>query len=142
MMTLLKNKKNLFIGGGIVLLIVILIIVIVVIARKKKIEKVPLPKETDWGRSLSDVEEAQVVRLTDALYQDMKGWNLGGHDKSIYQELSSTSDKVFVAVANYFGEKYGDGESLAQWIKDEAFAWSALTDSILKRLATFGFIYV
>ena len=141
MESLLKNKKNLIIGGAIVLLIAILIIVIVVLARKKRIEKVPLPKETDWGRALSEVEEAQVVRLTDALYQDMKGWNIGGHNKAVYQELSTTTDKVFVAVANYFGEKYGDGENLAQWISDEAFTWSSLTDSILKRLSGFGFIY-
>ncbi len=136
----IKNNKNLLIGGAVLLLIVVLVIVIVVIARKKKIEKVPLPQETDWGRVLTDVEQAQVVRLTDALYQDMKGWNIGGHDKAIYQEYSTTSDKVFVAVANYFGEKYGNGESLAQWMYDEAYAWSALTDGILKRLAGFGFI--
>ena len=135
-----KNNKILVIGGAILMLIMALVITIVVIARKKRIEQVPLPQDTDWGRNLTDVEESQVIRLTDALYQDMKGWNIGGHNKSIYQEYSTTTDKVFVAVANYFGEKYGNGESLAQWIDDEAFAWSALTDGILSRLASFGFI--
>ncbi len=138
----IKNNKNLVIGGAVLLLIVVLVIVIVVIARKKKIEKVPLPQETDWGRTLTDVEEAQVIRLTDELYEDMKGWNIWGHNESVYTEYSKTTDRVFVAVANHFGEKYGNGESLAQWMKDEAYAFNSLTDAIISRLAKFGFIAV
>lgn len=138
---ILKNKTAVLWGVAL-LVILVLIIVIVIIARKKEAEKAPLPHETDWGRTLTDVEEAQVIRLTDELYEDMKGWNIWGHNESVYTEYSKTTDRVFVAVANHFGEKYGNGESLAQWMKDEAYAFNSLTDAIISRLAKFGFIAV
>ena len=136
---ILKHKNELL-WGAVALVIFILIIVIVIISRKKQAEKAPLPKQTDWGRTLTDVEEAQVIRLTDGLYEDMKGWNIWGHNESVYTEYSQTTDRVFVAVANHFGEKYGNGESLAQWMKDEAYTFNSLTDAIMSRLAKFGFI--
>lgn len=127
-------------GAAVLLVIVILIIVITVLAKKAKRDLVGLPKDTNWGSSLNDVENDTVVRLTDSLYHDMKGWNLTGHNKSIYQEYNNTTDKVFVAVANYFAEKYGEGENLAQWIKDESYSFHNLTDSIISRLSKFGVI--
>lgn len=135
----IKLSKGQIIAIGVVLLILIaLIIVVAVLAKKRKEKTVPLPKDTDWGRTLTDVESAQVVRLADALYKDMKGWNIGGHDKPTYQEYSGTTDKVFVAVADYFAQKYGEGKNLAQWIDEEQYAFHNLTDSIITRLASFG----
>ena len=127
------------IGSAVILgIIAVFIIVMVLIKKFSKVKDVPLPKDTNWGRTLTEVESSDVVRIADAMYSDMSGWNIWGHNKSIYQEYSMTTDKVFVGVANYFAEKYGDGENLAQWIKDEAFAFSSLTDSIISRLQKFG----
>lgn len=136
-----KDPKGIMIGSAIILGIIAVFIVIMVLIKKfAKVKTVALPQDTDWGRTLTDVEAANVVRIADALYDDMSGWNIFGHNRTIYQEYNNSSDKVFVGVANYFAEKYGDGENLAKWIKDEAFAFSALTDSIINRLATFGII--
>ena len=133
------NSRDIFIGSAVILgIVAVFVIVMVLIKKFSKTKDVALPKDTDWGRSLTDAEQDQVIRLADAMHFDMNGWNIWGHDKSVYQEYSMTTDKVFVATANYFAEKYGDGENLAQWIKDEAFAFSSLTDSIISRLQKFG----
>lgn len=133
------NPKDIMIGSAVILgIIAVFVIVMVLIKKFSKVQNVALPKDTNWGRTLTDVEEEQVIRLADALHFDMNGWNIWGHDKSIYQEYSMTTDKVFVATANYFASKYGDGENLAQWIKKEAFTFSSLTDSIISRLQKFG----
>ncbi len=133
------DTKGILIGSAVLLgVVAVFIIVMVLIKKFAKNKTVALPKDTVWGSSLTDTESDTVVRLTDAIYSDMSGWNLLGHNKSIYQEYNMTTDKVFVATANYFAEKYGDGENLAQWLKDEAFAFSSLTDSIINRLAKFG----
>ena len=133
------NPKDIMIGSAVILgIVAVFVIVMVLIKKFTKVQDVELPKDTDWGRTLTDVEQDQVMRLADALHFDMNGWNIWGHDRSIYQEYSMTTDKVFVATANYFASKYGDGENLAQWLKDEAFAFSALTDSIISRLQKFG----
>lgn len=133
------DTKGILIGSAVVLgVIAVFVIVIVCIKKFSKVKNVPLPKDTNWGRTLTEVESNDVVRIADALHKDMSGWNIWGHDQRVYQEYSMTTDKVFVAVANYFAEKYGNGENLAQWIADEAFAFSALTDSIISRLQHFG----
>ena len=133
------NPKDILIGSAVILgIVAVFIIVMVLIKKFSKVKNVALPKDTNWGRSLTDVEQDQVIHLADALHYDMNGWNVWGHDSSIYREYSMTSDKVFVATANYFAEKYGDGENLAQWIKDEAFTFSSLTESIISRLQKFG----
>ena len=140
-MKLSKNidTKGILMGSAVILgIVAVFVIVIILIKKFGKVKDVPLPKDTNWGRTLSEAESTDVVRIADALHFDMNGWNVWGHEKSIYQEYSMTTDKVFVAVANYFAEKYGDGENLAQWIKDEAFAFSSLTDSIISRLQRFG----
>ena len=133
------SPKDIMIGSAIILgVIAVFVIVIVLVKKFAKVQEVALPKDTNWGRALTDVEEAQVIRLADALYSDMNGWNIFGHERSIYQEYAMTTDKVFVATANYFASKYGNGENLAQWLKDESFAFSSLTDSIISRLQKFG----
>lgn len=138
------NYKNILISGAIITaVIIILVIVIIVLAKKKKASTVKLPKDTIWGASLTDEESAIVVRIADGLYKDMKGLNVFSRNYQIYQEYSTTSDKIFVAVANYFAEAYGDGENLAQWIKGEVYSWTSfqtdgLADAILARLAKFG----
>ena len=140
----LLKIKGVLIGSAVVLVVLmVLIIVIVVLARKKKSETVPLPSETDWGRTLPESESATIKRIADGLYNDMKGLNVFKRNYDIYVEYNNTNDKIFVGVANYFAQTYGNGESLAQWMKDEAYSWTSyqtdgLADAIIARLAQHG----
>ena len=140
----LLKIKGVLIGSAVVLVVLmVLVIVIVVLARKKKIETVPLPSETDWGRALTESESATIKRIADGLYNDMKGLNVFKRNYDIYVEYNNANDKIFVGVANYFAQTYGNGESLAQWIKDEAYSWTSyqtdgLADAIIARLAQHG----
>ena len=140
----LLKIKGVLIGSAVVLVVLmVLIIVIVVLARKKKIETVPLPSETDWGRALTESESATIKRIADGLYNDMKGLNVFKRNSDIYVEYNNANDKIFVGVANYFAQTYGNGESLAQWMKDEAYSWTSyqtdgLADAIIARLAQHG----
>lgn len=140
----LLKIKGVLIGSAVILVVLmVLIIVIVVLARKKKSETVPLPSETDWGRALTESESATIKRIADGLYNDMKGLNVFKRNYDIYVEYNNTNDKIFVGVANYFAQTYGNGESLAQWMKDEAYSWTSyqtdgLADAIIARLAQHG----
>ena len=140
----LLKIKGVLIGSAVVLVVLmVLIIVIVVLARKKKIETVPLPSETDWGRALTESESATIKRIADGLYNDMKGLNVFKRNYDIYVEYNNANDKIFIGVANYFAQTYGNGESLAQWMKDEAYSWTSyqtdgLADAIIARLAQHG----
>lgn len=140
----LLKIKGVLIGSAVVLVVLmVLIIVIVVLARKKKIETVQLPSETDWGRALTEGESATIKRIADGLYNDMKGLNVFKRNYDIYVEYNNANDKIFVGVANYFAQTYGNGESLAQWMKDEAYSWTSyqtdgLADAIIARLAQYG----
>ena len=140
----LLKIKGVLIGSAVVLVVLmVLIIVIVVLARKKKSETVPLPSETDWGRALTESESATIKRIADGLYNDMKGLNVFKRNYDIYVEYNNTNDKIFVGIANYFAQTYGNGENLAQWMKDEAYSWTSfqtdgLADAIITRLAQHG----
>ena len=140
----LLKIKGVLIGSAVaIVVLMVLIIVIVVLARKKKTETVPLPSETDWGRALTESESATIKRIADGLYNDMKGLNVFKRNYDIYVEYNNTNDKIFVGVANYFAQTYGNGESLAQWMKDEAYSWTSyqtdgLADAIIARLAQHG----
>ena len=140
----LLKIKGVLIGSAVAMVVLmVLIIVIVVLARKKKSETVPLPSETDWGRALTESESATIKRIADGLYNDMKGLNVFKRNYDIYVEYNNTNDKIFVGVANYFAQTYGNGESLAQWMKDEVYSWTSyqtdgLADAIIARLAQHG----
>ena len=140
----LLKIKGVLIGSAVILVVLmVLIIVIVVLARKKKSETVPLPSETDWGRALTESESATIKRIADGLYNDMKGLNVFKRNYDIYVEYNNTNDRIFVGVANYFAQTYGNGESLAQWMNDEAYSWTSyqtdgLADAIIARLAQHG----
>ena len=105
-----------------------------------------VPGETDWGSALTKAESDAAQQHAKALYADMKGWNLWKRDIKIYSNYLATSDRVFVATANYFVDNYGKGENLAQWIDSENFFVTNLKDaadvaeSIIERLGKFGII--
>lgn len=136
--------KGIIISSAVVIgIITVLIIVIVILSRKKQAESVPLPAETDWGKALSDSESSTIKKIADALYEDMNGLNIFNRNHAIYVEYNNTSDRIFVGVANYFAQVYGDGETLAEWIKGEGYSWlsyqtEGVADAIIARLAQHG----
>ena len=105
-----------------------------------------IPAETDWGTALSKSESDAAQKHAKALHGDMKGPNLWKRNMKIYTDYLATSDRLFVATANYFDDTYGKGENLAQWIDEENFFVTNLgdasdvADSILGRLAKFGIL--
>ena len=137
-----SHKVTIIVTSIIIVILVSLIVTLYYVGRKqgKKAAtegtKGKLPNETDWGKTLTEVENQDIKRITIALHEDMKGWNIAGHDKTIYEEYLTVDDRTFVGVANYFADQYG--ASLATWIDNEAFTFHNLTDSILSRLASFG----
>lgn len=138
------NWKGILIGGSVVLLVItILIVVIVILVRKHKQKTVPLPEETSWGKSLSPSQSEAIQRIAKGLYDDMEGPNILTRNEDIYLEYNATDGVVFVGVANYFAEKYGNGENLAQWIDSEWYGLSsptckAIISAIMKRLEQYG----
>ena len=136
------SKHTLLVGSAILGAVLLIALVIYFIVRKKDAETVVLPKETDWGRTLTDFQSDQIARLAKLLYEDMKGWNAWGHSSHVYEEYAATDDVIFVGVANYFAEKYGKGENLAKWLDDEQFfTLSSTVDAIKSRLASFNINY-
>lgn len=136
----MKEQRKVMIAGIITLVViaVIILVVVLIIKRKKAVKSVPLPSETNWGQSLTINEQADIIRISDGLYQEMKGVAIFGHDMDIYKEYLNTSDRVFVGVANYFYEKYGGGKNLANWIKEEVFIVNSIPNAILARLLKFN----
>ena len=136
----MKEQRKIIIAGLVTLGVVALVILftILIIKRRKAVKSVALPSETTWGSTLSVAEESDIIRISDGLYQEMKGWAIFGHDMDIFEEYLTTSDRVFVGVANYFYEKYGGGKNLAKWIKAEYFWSNSIPDAILARLIKFN----
>lgn len=105
-----------------------------------------IPAETDWGTALTKAESEASQKHAKALHTDMKGPNFFKRDMKLYTDYLATSDRVFVATANYFNDTYGKGENLAQWIDGENFYITNLgdasdvADSIVERLAKFGIV--
>lgn len=136
----MKEQRKVMIAGIITLVViaVIILVVVLIIKRQKAVKSVPLPSETNWGQSLTINEQADIIRISDGLYQEMKGVAIFGHNMDIYKEYLNTSDRVFVGVANYFYEKYGGGKNLANWIKEEVFIVNSIPNAILARLLKFN----
>jgi len=139
-----KIKITAIASFSIVLLVVLIYFIGKAVGKNKKTagSQSTLPADTNWGSSLSSTESEEIARHAKALYDDMKGVNFWTRDISIYTNYLATSDRVFVGVANYFYDKYGSGENLAQWINSEVWGWSAtantdVINSIVERLNKF-----
>lgn len=126
-------------AGSLIVLAAIGIVAYLAGRKSKEAETVGLPEATDWGGSLTADESAQIEDFAKRLFNDMDGLNLS-HDGTVYLDYLAATDRVFVGTANYFAEKYGNGENLAEWIAGETFAAAKLltAQKILERLETYG----
>ncbi len=105
----------------IIIVTVIVIAVIIYFVGKKKgkeYKKVALPEDT--MKNLTSNESEIIEHLANALYKDMKGLNFT-RDMATWDEYLATSERVFLGTYNYFNQKFGNGETLYQWLKDESF---------------------
>lgn len=138
----MKNMKAYLISTGILLIVLVAVAIYFYQSGKNKNDRsVDLPEKTDWGKTLTTDEANEIKRHAAALYKDMKGLNFMPRKPEVYNDYLATSDRVFVGAANYFVENYGEGETLAEWIKGENYTatnlnqLTATVDAILARLA-------
>ena len=116
-----------------------LLILVIVLLCKRRGSATAMPNELDWGDSLSESESNDIYRIAKALYEEMDGLSMF-HNNAIYNEYASTSDRVFVGVANYFEQRWGDGDNLATWLDSEVYdaKTKATVKTILARLNGYG----
>ena len=106
-------------------LIAVLLLALAVLAFRKskpKTSRLPLPTDNVFN-PLPQVDKEKVREIAAGLYNDMKGFNFNffSRDTAPYRSLAIASDSVFVAVCEYFNKHLGDGDSLREWMKWEAF---------------------
>ena len=149
----MKTTTKLTLGfiGALVLTIVVLAIVIVVKNQKAKAKTpendTPLKADDVFDKTSSgnaaavtDAEVDAADRLAAKLYRDMDGLNLMGHDIDLYEEVNLLSDRELSILNAVFNKKYGNGETLIEWLDAESFLWAdnfgldTLVKSIINRL--------
>lgn len=70
----------------------------------------------------NDELKNQVLSVSKLLYDAMKDWNtFSGTKDDAWKTLLALPDAQIGAVYIYFNAKYGAGDSLTQWIKDENY---------------------
>lgn len=146
-----ETKITLGVIGVLLSTIAVLAIVIAVKNRTAKAKTpehdTPVKADDVFDSSTADKETAVTAaemdaadRLASRLYRDMDGLNLFGHDESIYNEVILLSDRDLSILNAVFNKKYGHGETLAEWLAGESFAWTdsfgieAVVKSIIQRL--------
>lgn len=100
------------------------------------------PTGTGQPGTGNGISNNQIKVLVQKLYDDMSGFNWSGHDQAPYQEMSTLSDTDFVRVYNLFNTLYQkeSEQTLREWIDNEKYAFSFLTDSILQRMAKLNLV--
>ena len=106
-------------------LIIIITVVIILAAvyywgrkKGKEARKDDLPEDVTKG--ITDKESIAAADFADRINSDLKGINLWSHDMDLWNAFVNTTDRIIIATSNYFNQKYGNGESLYKWIKDES----------------------
>lgn len=89
-----------------------------------------LPKETDWGKDLTEKESEDISKLAQRLWRDMDSYlvsaSLKPRDVEAYVTLLSQPDRDTVGTYNYFNDLYYSQEdgTLKDWIYDESFTYT------------------
>ncbi|MGM9745827.1 MAG: hypothetical protein ACI30H_02565 [Paludibacteraceae bacterium] len=149
----MKTNTKITLGfmGVLVAIIAVLAIVIVIKNQKTKAktpnDDTPLTADDVFDKTSSgnanavtDAEIDAADKLAAKLYRDMDGLNLMGHDDSLYEEMNLLSDRELSILNAVFNKKYGNGETLIEWLEGESFRWSddlgldTLVKSIINRL--------
>lgn len=75
--------------------------------------------------------------LVEALYKDMKGFNLGGHDYTPYNQANGLDDRDLVKLYNAFNTLYqkDSGQTLTEWMNNESYYYQTSPGLLLQRFA-------
>ena len=131
----MNNKRFVLISIVVVLLIAIIVLIFQLTKKKRaKIVIAPIDSKIVSNNDISEEESKRCLVMAQRLYDDMSGFNLWGHDNDVYRDFDQMSDRELSIVYACFNENFGDGESLTQWLINEKFRISNLTDSIILRL--------
>lgn len=117
---ILKNKKTIIIG----ILILMVSVAVYSFTIKKKLVPAIVPND-DVSSHPTQEQRDKANAIARALFTAMDGFEINPwtRDVSAFQNLSSSSDQVFVLAYNRYNELY-EGEdkgSLRQWLKDESY---------------------
>jgi hypothetical protein len=133
------KTKTIIIIVAIVVVVLILVVLAVWAYRKGKksttIAKPPLDIP-EGGNNSYGVSAGEILAISQALYEDMDGYNAFGHDIAPYQKFAALSDTDTVKVYNTFNTDYqdeGDG-TLYEWIDSESFLFDDVIESILAKM--------
>lgn len=87
---------------------------------KKLTSEIP---DDDSSTELTEYEKEQASDMADKLYKEIDG--LGRWDVDIATEFAGYSDRMTVAVSNYFNERYYEQrhDTLYEWMSAEYFGW-------------------
>lgn len=104
-----------------VLVFIIIIIAVYLYAKKQGANSVaPAIPGDDPNQPLTDAEKAKAKSIGDRLNDDINDWDGGAfRDWDAYNELATSSDRVFVATCNYYKAEYNVG--LKQDMQGESY---------------------
>lgn len=104
------------------------------------------PNSTESNNNPAGASDTEIKQASDALYQDMNGFNTLGHEGAPYANLLAMSDTDFEKTYNQFNTDHqseGNG-TLKTWIQAEHplydTAFDAYRTSILERMAKLNLI--
>jgi hypothetical protein len=93
-----------------------------------------LPGSTGGGSGASN-DELKV--LAEELYNDMNGYNWNGHDMSFYKKALTLNDTDLIKLYNAYNSLYqkSSGQTLVEWIDNEKFWDTSITDTLLAKMS-------
>jgi hypothetical protein len=123
-MKLMNMQKSYIVGF---VLIVIIIAVAYFSGKSKGSEDYPeFPVPDDTPGSTINLDQAKVQRIAVGLHNDLDSFFLfERYNTSLWQEFASSSDTEFVAIYNYFNDKwYADkSKTLRERIESRPISW-------------------
>ncbi|MFA5408075.1 MAG: hypothetical protein WC343_04810 [Bacilli bacterium] len=122
---------------------VIAIIVLIILKRNMYVIK-------QWlrGRDVSDtnslegnldtVRKESLKGMANAMWEDMDGLNLSGHDTALWNSVYATTDTELIYLAKYYKRYVRNGVSLYEDIGDELMPGTDIDEKIRTRLSKVG----
>jgi len=121
-----KNNKHIIIISAVVLIILSFLLWWFYRQGKKTVTLQSLPNELPGNPQSNNVTGAsndEIKNIVNALYTDMKGYNIFGHNYQPYQAATLLNDSDIIKLYNAFNSLYqtASGQTLTSWISNEKF---------------------
>ena len=124
--------------------VVIFIILYIIYRQGVKSGKFGKPTRVKPPEDELNISGAEIRRISTALYNDMEGFNWGGHEPEPYEDLSRLNDTSLAVVYNDFNDQYATLEegTLYEWLQGESFTdfetANTVEQTILPRMVKIG----